>query len=119
MVYLRRNKYGNKKVQLDGYTFDSKAEAKRYGELRLLEKAKRIFNIQVHPELFVTVNGPKWKPIPVCKVVLDFSYIPTSWDESTVYEDVKGKDNALSRLKRKLVEAQYGITVHLITKGRR
>jgi hypothetical protein len=33
-----------------------------------------------------------------------------------VHEDVKGKDNAISRLKRKMVEAAYGITVTLVSK---
>ena len=33
------NKYANKKVQLDGIAFDSRKEAKRYAELKLMEKA--------------------------------------------------------------------------------
>jgi len=107
MVYLRRNKYGNKKQKADGYTFDSKAEAARYQELKLLERAGRIEALDVHPVFFVTVKG-----IQVCKVSLDFRYLQhkITW----VYEDVKGKDNALSRLKRKLVEAQYGMKVHVV-----
>ena len=33
---MRRSKYGNKKIQIDGYTFDSLAEGRRYRELKLL-----------------------------------------------------------------------------------
>ena len=103
----RYNKYGAKKVKLDGYTFDSKMEAKRYGELKLLEKEGTIENLEVHPLYFIAVRG-----IHVCKVILDFRYLvhKITW----VYEDVKGHDNALSRLKRKMVEAQLGIKVQVV-----
>ncbi len=117
-LFKVRNKYGNKKQTADGYTFDSKAELLRYDELQLLEKCARIHDLKVHPELIVTVSGPTVKHIPVCKVILDFSYYDGPSDQ-VVFEDVKGRDNPLSRLKRKLVEAQYGIKVQLITKGRR
>lgn len=109
MWRLRGNKFGAKKVQADGYTFDSKAEALRYDELQLLEKIGRIQNLEVHPEFVVIVKGAQ-----VCKVLMDFRY----WDDPSemfIIEDVKGKDNAMSRLKRKLVEAQYGIKVRLIS----
>ena len=39
-------KYGNKKVEIDGHVFDSRKEARRYQELRLLEKAGAIQNLQ-------------------------------------------------------------------------
>ena len=39
-------KYGNKKTQFAGLTFDSKAEARRYGELQLLERAGLISNLR-------------------------------------------------------------------------
>jgi hypothetical protein len=106
----RQNKYGAVKVQVDGYTFDSKAEAKRYGELRLLERAGEISHLEVHPSYPITINR-----IAVCKVILDFSYFTCG--DAAVVEDVKGKDNALSRLKRKLVEAQHGLKVNLIEAG--
>lgn len=108
---IRRHKYGAKKVKLDGYTFDSKAEAKRYGELKLLEKNGEIDALIVHPRYIIEINGDK-----ICTVVLDFSYLRIGRGGWT-REDVKGMDNPLSRLKRKLVEAQYGIKVEVI-KGR-
>lgn len=104
----KRNKYGAKKVKLDGHVFDSKAEAMRYGELKLMEKAKEIFGLEVHPEFPIRING-----IIVCIVMLDFGYLAKNFPRHC-YEDVKGRDNSLSRLKRKLVEAQYGINVKLI-----
>lgn len=42
-----RNKYYAKKVTVDGHTFDSKHEAERYSELKLLERAGQIENLQL------------------------------------------------------------------------
>jgi hypothetical protein len=105
----RGNKYGAVRVQVDGHHFDSKLEAKRYAELRLMEKAGEISGLDVHPAYDVTVNG-----IPICKVILDFAYVLNG---VLIVEDTKGKDNALSRLKRRLVEAQHGLKVNLIDAG--
>ena len=56
-----RNKYGNKKTVVDGITFDSRKEAKRYQELKLLEKAGEIKDLrrQVKYELIPSqkING--------------------------------------------------------------
>jgi hypothetical protein len=98
----RGNKYGAIKVKIDGYTFDSKAEARRYKDLKVLPGK----DIEVHPRFPIFIQG-----IKVCDVVLDFKYTMTS---GTYYEDVKGHDTALSRLKRKMVEAAYGIKVEVL-----
>lgn len=49
-----KNKYGNKKVEVDGIKFDSKAEAKMYSQLKQLESTGRVEDLIVHPkyELF-------------------------------------------------------------------
>ena len=70
----------------------------------------KIFHLKVHPAFPIEIDGTT-----ICKVILDFKYL--DWladDKPLIYEDVKGRDNALSRLKRKLVEAQYGIKVTII-----
>lgn len=123
---IKRNKYGARKAyrceDCGGFAnktcclacqsqnvikFDSKAEARRYDDLRVLEKQGRIKRLKLHPERPIYIKGKK-----VCDVVLDFKYLvhEVTW----VYEDVKGHDNALSRLKRKMVEAAYGIKVEVI-----
>ena len=43
-------KYKNKKVTIDGYVFDSKKEAKRYTELKLLERSGKISNLNLQVE---------------------------------------------------------------------
>ena len=42
MIIQMQSKYKNKKTQVDMYVFDSVKEAKRYKELKLLEKTKKI-----------------------------------------------------------------------------
>lgn len=113
---FRRSKYGAIRTTVDGIAFDSKAEARRYSELKLCQQARTIYELKLQPKLSIEINGTK-----VCNVILDFSYqlAPVlRWAELPIYEDVKGRDNALSKLKRKLVEAQYGIKVKLIRYGR-
>ena len=43
-------KYNNKKVSADGYTFDSTKEFNRYYELKLLQRAGKISELEVHPK---------------------------------------------------------------------
>lgn len=103
----RANKFNAKKVRVDGYVFDSMAEAKHYGELKIRESAGEISDLKVHPVFRIEING-----IKVCSVVLDFSYLDKNG--CNVYVDVKGAKTALSSLKKKLVEASYGIDVEII-----
>ncbi len=107
---MKRNKYFAKKATQDGYRFDSLAEHKRYGELCLLKKAGAISTPEVHPAYRIDWNGEEDKHI--CTVILDFRYHDKKGRLHV--EDVKGQDNALSRLKRKLVEAAHGITVEIV-----
>jgi hypothetical protein len=103
-----KSKFGNTKVVVDNIGFDSKREAARYNELKLMRNANLISSIDVHPVYSIYV-----KDIKVCDVVLDFAYTVFK-DSVPVHEDVKGKDNALSQLKRKMVEAYYGFKVTIV-----
>jgi len=107
---LRRpkNKYGAIKVKADGYTFDSKLEARCYEELKLRQTAGEIRIEKVHPRYPIEIRGK-----PVCVVELDFAYHDLKQDKCH-FIDVKGMDNALSRLKRKIVCAEYNIEVEVI-----
>ena len=96
--------------QLDGYTFDSKAEMQRYAQLRLLERANDIQNLQVHPSWVVKWPGTD---VTICLVELDFSYTDVGQGRFRV-EDVKGVDTALSKVKRKLVEQAFRLKVEMI-----
>ena len=98
------SKYRNTKTVVDGITFHSMKEAKRYGELKILERAKEIKGLALQPTYQCTVNGVK-----VCKYVADFKYTTRGGKEIT--EDVKGYRTALYRIKRKLVMACFGIEI--------
>ena len=113
------NKYRNKRTQVDGIWFDSKAEAKRYAELRLLEKAGEIWALLLQPEfpLHVMARSENTKQVTfpiIGKYVADFEYMEGG---TKVVEDVKSPataKNALFRWKRKHFEAEYGIKLTLI-----
>jgi DNA repair photolyase len=102
----RPNKYGAKAQFIDGIWFDSKREGARYSELKIMEKAGVITALKIHPVFPVVYNETR-----ICDVILDFAY---DKDGVRVFEDVKGKDNAYSVLKRKLVEAFYSIKVEIV-----
>ena len=79
---LRRNKFNNKKTKVDGHLFDSKKEAKRYEELKLLQAAGEVWKLQLQPRFPLWVNGTK-----VGTYIADFMY-ETS-DGKIIIEDVK------------------------------
>ena len=102
------NKYRAKKVSLDGYVFDSKAEARRYGELRLMLKSKDITHLEIHRKYILTVND-----VGVAIYVADFGYFDVRKNEWIV-EDVKSPVTAklpAFKMKKKLMLALYGIEV--------
>lgn len=107
-----QSKYRNVPTVVDGIRFDSKKEAKRYSELKLMEKAKLITKIDIHPRFRLEVNGEK-----ICDYVADFGYLVRSGenDEKMEYrlaiEDVKGVKTAVYRIKKKLMKACLGIEV--------
>lgn len=100
---MKRPKYGNKITYVDGIRFMSKREAERYQQLKILQAAKHIKGLTLQPIFPIVLNGKK-----ICKVIMDFEYYE---NDQRIIEDVKGKDNAMSKLKRKLVEAVYGIKI--------
>ena len=106
-IWQNKNKYGvapKADRTVDGIVFDSRKEATRYGELRLLEKQGLIAFFEIQPKFDCVVNGKK-----VCKYTADFRYTTPSGDE--VIEDVKGVKTTVYRRKKKLVRALVGIEI--------
>lgn len=99
-----KRKYRNELTEVDGVTFASKAEARRYGELKLLEYAGEIYGLILQPRFVLEVNGVK-----ITTYVADFEYRDRE-DRRTV-EDVKGVRTTVYKLKKKLMYAVYGIEV--------
>ena len=104
----RRGKYNAKKTEVDGRVFDSRAEARRYSELCLMEKAGEIKDIECQPLYQVWIADKH-----ICNYFADFKY----WtkDGAMIVEDVKGMKTPVYRLKKKMVEAQHNITITEIT----
>ena len=96
-------KYRAKKTVLDGITFASKAEATRYRNLKLLERAGEIQNLELQPSYVLEHNGTK-----ICTYRADFKYMQ---DGKEVIEDVKGFKTPVYRLKKKLMLAIHGIDI--------
>lgn len=103
----KTNKFRAKRTVYLGIAFASKAEAKRYAELRLLERAGEILNLEVQPSFDLIVGGHK-----VGKYVGDFRYTRKK-DGQTVIEDVKSEATRtpLYRLKAKILHATLGISI--------
>ena len=111
---MTRPKYGNRKIEVDGYKFDSKAEAAHYQDLRLLARANKIRDLQVHPRWRLTVNG-----IDCGYYEADFAYFE---DNERVVIDIKSPitaKNSTYRLKKRLIKAIYGLEIREIVYGRR
>ena len=106
-------KYRNKKVEIDGMTFDSKKEARRYQELLLLERAGAIQDLQTQVK-YVLIPSQRIKGRVVereCAYKADFVYIENG---ETVVEDTKGFRTKDYIIKRKLMLKEYGIRIREI-----
>lgn len=103
------NKYNAKKIKIDGMSFDSQKEYQRWCELRLLERAGVITNLQRQVS-FVVI--PKQATEEACKYIADFVYEENG---ETIVEDVKGYKKGpaynLFVIKRKLMLEKYGIRI--------
>lgn len=110
MKPYNKPKYNNRK--LDG--FDSRAEKRRYAELLLLEKAKKITDLQrqveyvLIPSQYRNVNGKRVCVERPVKYKADFVY---HQDGMLVVEDVKGFKTKDYIIKRKLMLERYDIQI--------
>ncbi len=113
-------KYHNIKISVDGIKFDSKLEAERYAQLKILERAGVIRDLELQPEYELIPsfkkNGKTWRKT-VYKA--DFRYILCE-DDKTIIEDVKGSTAVITdvfRLKQKLFEYKYPeLTIKIVTR---
>ena len=122
--YINRkmSKYGAKKVTIDGQTFDSKKEARRFQELKMLEKAGEISELrtqvkfllipaQREPDIIGARGGRKPGKLleRECAYLADFVY--KDIEGNTVVEDTKGMRTEAYIIKRKLLLQRYGIRI--------
>lgn len=116
-------KYHSQKTIIDGIIFQSKKEGRRYFELRLMEKAGKIADLQRQVKYVlipaqrepdkIGVRGgiTKGKLIErECAYIADFVYKDLEKGELVV-EDTKGFRTPEYIIKRKLMLYQYGIRI--------
>jgi dsDNA-binding SOS-regulon protein len=101
---MKPTKYRAIRSEADGIWFPSKKERDRYAALKLLERAGKITDLTLQPSFTLTVNA-----IKVATYRADFQY--TTKTGEVIIEDVKGMKTPVYKLKKKMVEAQYGIKV--------
>lgn len=101
-------KYGNRKTTVDGVTFDSLAESRRYQELQIMQRAGLISRLTCQPEweLIPAYKRKDGTKVRATKYRADFSYTDCVTKEFIV-EDVKGKATEVYKIKRKLFEYMF------------
>ena len=109
-----RRKFGNKKVIVDEMIFDSKKEARRYMELKILQQAGEISGLECQKifELIPKQVDENGKCIErECRYIADFVYLK---DGEMIVEDTKGYKTPDYIIKRKLMLKVHGIRVREI-----
>jgi len=96
----KKNKYNAKKTKLDDKTYDSKREANRAAELKILQKAGEIVQIfeQVPFEL-------------PAEIIYKADFVILWRDGKWTVEDSKGYQTDVYKLKKKLFFDRYGIEI--------
>lgn len=100
-----KSKYHNVRTLHDGITFDSAHEATRYAQLKLLERAGEITDLQLQVPFKITINGQL-----VCTYKADFTYTDRRTGRPVV-EDAKGCSTREYRIKKNLMRAVLGIEI--------
>ncbi len=98
---IKPNKYGAVRTSCGFHSHHSRREAERCQELCLLEKAGAISGLKQQPRFKLT-GGIRY--------VGDFAYTVTR-TQAIVIEDTKGVRTQAYKLKRKLMQACYGIEI--------
>ena len=99
----RPRKYRNEPTVVDGIRFDSKREAARWGELRMLERGGAISDLKRQVTFPLEVNGVK-----LGSYRADFTYREHG---ELVVEDSKGFRTPEYRQKARLMRACHGVTI--------
>jgi hypothetical protein len=113
----KKSKYGSNKTSIDGITFHSRKEAMRYCELKILERAGSIkdLNLQVKFEIHPKIVTEEGVTINKRSYIADFVYFDMQL-RKMVIEDTKGFSTAAFRLKWGQMQERYGCGyVYLIT----
>ena len=98
-------KYHAKRTEIDGIKFASKKEANRYQELKLMEKAGAIHDLQMQVPFPLIKKSSYGREI---KYYADFVYYE---GDRMIVEDTKGFRTDVYKLKKRLMAEIYGIEI--------
>lgn len=108
------SKYRSQKTVVDGITFDSKHEAQRYAELKLLERAGKISDLQLQ-RTFTLIGTQRDKDGKVIErpVTYKADFVYKDKTGAMVVEDTKAPPTRTKDyvIKRKLMLSIYGIRI--------
>lgn len=105
------SKYHATSVIVDNIRFSSVKESRRYQQLKLLQKIGEIRELELQVPLALDAANFDTGEIICCgHYVADFRYFDVKRNVSII-EDTKGFRTPMYRLKKRWVEAQYGIQI--------
>lgn len=105
MIRIQKHKFNAQKTELDGIKFDSKLEAAYYAQLKYRQKAGEI--------VFFMRQVPFYLPGNV-RYVVDFQEFHA--DGTVHFVDVKGMETKEFKMKKKMVEDLYPVTIEVVKK---
>jgi Protein of unknown function (DUF1064) len=111
---MGKTKYGNKKVVLDGITFDSEMEAKYYSHLKLLRSKGIVKEFELQPK-FVLLDSFKKNGKTYRAITYNADFTVYYADGKIEVIDVKGMITQQFELRRKLFEHRYPYELKLVT----
>lgn len=110
----KASKYRNTKIEVDGILFDSKAEARHYGFLKIARDAGHLtFERQVPYRFEVVYRAESGKAITK-RMEYRADFVVTWNDGRVEVQDVKGVQTKEYKQKKKLMSALYGIEIREI-----
>lgn len=104
-VKKQSSKYKAEKTVVDDITFDSKKEANRYNELKLLERTNVVKDLRRQVPYVLIEKSKYGRSI---RYLADFVYIENG---ETVVEDCKGVRTPVYLLKKRLMAEKFGILI--------
>jgi len=106
-----RSKYNANGRHVDGHWFASDAEAQRYEQLKEMVEQGLIDRLELQPEYKLSIKN---KHITTYRADFRYAILERGQIKNVILEDVKGMITDVYVIKKKMVEAEYGIEINEI-----
>lgn len=114
MELVKKNKYNNKKVTIDGIKFDSKVESQYYLHLKELKEKGLIKDFELQPT-FTLQESFKKRGLLFRAITYKADFHVWLLDGTDHVIDIKGMETADFKIKKKMFEKRYPQELKLIT----